>query len=277
MRNLFILLFLFTILNCSAGDPPEPETFDLQDKPVFEQFQYDDNGTTRTYSLLVPWNYDKANNQGRQYPMVVSLHGSGGSNYAPCIVGDNQEMQAYPCFFLSPNSPGGWGSAAAWSRDLMEELIERYSIDRNRIYLMGYSMGGSGSFLYARGYYNEHGGIFAGIVRLSGQSQTSLPSPLSDRTSLWYHIGLNDSATRVDVARNTYAFYQNYWSSHGVEEREVNDRINDKERTTRTLVLNGLEIMKLSEYSQVGHSASMAFHDPEVLGWLFRQSLNRRP
>jgi hypothetical protein len=31
-----------------------------------------------------------------QHSLVVALHGSGGDHYAPCIIGDDREMQDHP-------------------------------------------------------------------------------------------------------------------------------------------------------------------------------------
>lgn len=269
-----LLLIVFTVhLTCcddslrSALDAPE--TFDEADRPVLEHDPVED------FELLKPWNYDKSRNANRLYPLVVSLHGGGGSHYKPCIVGDDEEMQAYPCFFLAPTC-SDWGTSADWVRDRIEALINEYRIDTNRLYLMGYSMGGSGSYTFARAYYDKYSRLFAGIVRLAGQSQTELYPSIADKTSIWYHIGLNDTETRVLIAEEAYQFIKSYAGNITALEIIEHDNVSAYPRKTKTLIKNNVQIMKKSEYTGVGHSASVPFNDPGVLAWLFSQSLARR-
>ncbi len=259
-------------IGTGLGEGEPEETFDIADRPVV--IDVDDGSSD--YRLLPPWNYDKPWNAARRYPLVVSLHGSGGSHYEPCIVNDDAEKQAHPCFFLSPTC-ANWDSAAAWVRDLIEELKEEYRIDPDRLYLMGFSMGGSGSYSFAKAYYAEHEGIFAGIVRLAGQSQTDLPDPLVRKTSVWYHIGLDDTTSdRVGVARAAYDFMKGHAYNMAARETSLSDTLSGYPRLTRTLSKGGVEIMKLSEYEGMGHDGGTAFNDPQVLDWLFSQDLGER-
>lgn len=268
---MYILVFLLS--SCwndslrSALDPPE--TFDDADRPILEHDAVED------FELLKPWNYDKSWNADRYYPMVVSLHGSGGSHYKPCIVNDTNEMKTYPCFFLAPTC-SNWGSAASWVRDRIQALIQEYRIDTNRLYLMGFSMGGSGSYTFAKAYYDEYGRLFAGIVRLAGQSQTDLYPAIADKTSVWYHIGLDDTEERVIIAEEAYQFIKNYQCNASAFEFVVYDTVSSYPRRTKSLMMNGVFVMKKSEYTGVGHSGSVPFNDPGVLAWLFNQSLTRR-
>lgn len=262
-------------IDYKAPEPETEETFDIADMPTFDVFEYNqDSGLT--YKMMIPWNYDKPHNSGRSYPLIISLHG-GTSNksayYAPCIVGNEEEMKQYPAFFVAPNSTSGWGSAAAWVRQLIEDLKSEYRVDSNRIYLMGYSRGGSGSYSFASAYWRDHQGLFAGIVRLAGQSQTSLPDPIMDSTSIWYHIGLDDTPTRTRIAEEAYQAVKNYEGNSSAVETIFPDQIDGYSRRTKILTLEGVEIMKKSEYSNVGHSSSVPFSDPSVLGWLFQQTL----
>lgn len=265
----FLLLCYVSAL-CSCESDKEAEKFDTADRPSIV------HDTTEDFELLKPWNYDKQGNRARKYPLVVALHGSGGSHYKPCIVGDDAEMQKYPCFFLSPTCSSWGGTDDAWVRARMQTLIKSYRIDTNRIYLTGFSMGGSGSYSFAAAYYSEYGGLFAGIVRLAGQSQTSLRDEIANKTSVWYHIGLNDDASRVTVAEQAYQFMKSYWNNADATESVVSDTLSSYPRTTKTLTKNGVEIMKKSEYTGMGHDGGTAFDDPAVLEWLFAQSLGNR-
>lgn len=233
-------------------------------------------GTDGDYEYLLPWNYDKGWNAARTYPLIVGLHGAGGSHFMPCIAGNDAQMKAYPCFFLAPTSPGGWGSSAAWVRDEVEAFIKKYRIDVDRLYIVGFSMGGSGSYEYANLSYDEHKRIYAGIVRCAGQSQTELRSRIAGLTSVWYHIGLKDDASRVAVAEDAYRWYKAFPGNASATETTRRDTIDAFPRFTKTLSAGGVEIFKKSEYADMGHDCGPPFDDPAVLEWLFSQSLSKR-
>jgi hypothetical protein len=131
-------------------------------------------------------------------------------------------------------------------------------------------------YTFAKAYYSERGGIFAGIVRLAGQSEETLPGALADRTSVWYHIGLQDDAVRVTTAENAYQFIKNYTRNTSAAEYVKMDELASFPRKTKTLAKNGIGIMKKSEYTGMGHDGGTAFSDPDVLAWLFSQSLANR-
>jgi predicted peptidase len=280
MRKLSIFAATLLLASCSLvlGIPPDDEglireDFSEADRPSFKVVTLSDGNT---YKLQLPWNYDKSWNASRSYPLIVSLHGSGGDYYAPCYVGDDEWMQAHPAFFLAPHNASGWGSSASWVRDEIERLNTVYRINTNRVYLMGFSMGGSGSYAFAHLDYNEHGRLFAAIVRLAGQSETELRDAIADKTSIWYHIGLSDDAARVTVAEKAYEYIKSYSGNAKATENTVSDTVGSYPRTTKTLTKNGIQIMKLSEYTGMGHDGSTPFEDEGVLTWLFDQSLGYR-
>ncbi len=253
---------------------PADETFEAEDRPTFDLVTLEGGYTCK---LLKPWNYDKPWNRWRRYPLVVSLHGSGGSYYAPCIVGDDGEMQNYPCFFLAPHSASGWGSPAAWVTDEIEALARNYRVDDDRVYLMGFSMGGSGSYDFLNLAYNRHGRLFAGLVRLAGSYVSVLADEIMDSTSIWYHVGTADSYDEGGENSGTaYANIRDYARNRRAAETVETDTVGGFERVTKTLTLRGVRILRMSRYSGMGHSGSVPFQDPGVLAWLFSQSLENR-
>jgi len=91
------------------------ETFAAADRPSFEK------DADADFKLQKPWNHDKEWNKDRKYPLVVSLHGGGGSYYTPCLDENDEELKKYPCFVMAPHNQG-WGENAAWVRNEIEEL-----------------------------------------------------------------------------------------------------------------------------------------------------------
>lgn len=167
------MIFLMNI-SCSKDDNSIPENFDDADRSFFEF-----NDESNQY-ILKPWNYDLPQNINRTYPLVVFLHGSGGAgniSYLSHIGYDNQDddkinetahsfQTEHPCFVLVPQTYSGWNNSSLIEQ--VEYFKSNYRIDESRIYLIGYSMGGSGSYSFANAYnsHNEH--LFAGIIRLAG-------------------------------------------------------------------------------------------------------------
>lgn len=128
--------------------------------------------------------------EGRKYPMILSLHGAGGKGTDNRrnlkvwngVITESGFQEKYPCFIVAPQSDGPWrvaGSAPdvdesvlqtypetwrqlvkrgrGWLDDapngnlgtvfeLLDHLAAGFPIDSDRVYVLGHSMGGFGSF-----------------------------------------------------------------------------------------------------------------------------------
>ena len=285
--SVFTIVFL-ALVSCekSSDSPvdqpfhhdPISETFDEADKPSYETRTYDDNGTSRSYELMLPWNYDKDYNADRSYPLMINVHYSGS-----LVAGKTDRMQDYPCFCLNSAVNSDWVYA------MVAELVANNRIDTNRIYLAGFSAGGSGSYPFASNLEAQQGLTVAGIVRCAGGSNTALSEAITGKTSVWYHVGLSDSYDfgygngllsedpndERRISNQAYTYVKGLDTSVGAIEAVTTDTVSGYERTTTTLSLVGVEFFKRSHYAGMGHSAP-AYNDPEVVEWLFNQHLSNR-
>jgi predicted esterase len=140
------------------------------------------------YTLFVPSTYDPQ----KPTPLVVDLHGL---NITPLqqilFDGTTDFAERYGFIVLAPmgfNVSSWWGSrtgtpvataavkpggdvhytstelAEIDTMALLKSIREQYNVDSDRIYLMGHSMGGAGTY-YLGGKYND---IWAGLAPLSG-------------------------------------------------------------------------------------------------------------
>ena len=140
------------------------------------------------YTLFVPSTYDPK----KPAPLVVTLHGL---NITPLqqilFDGTTDFAERYGFIVLAPmgfNVSSWWGSRAGTPVDtaavkpggdvrysttelaeidtmtLLKSIREQYAVDSDRIYLMGHSMGGAGTY-YLGGKYND---IWAGLAPISG-------------------------------------------------------------------------------------------------------------
>jgi predicted esterase len=122
--------------------------------------------TLQPYRILVPEVYS-----GKSSPLVVALHGMGGD--------ENSIFDAYNGAFKPAAERNGFiavcpkgrdsasmyrGSAEQDVMDVLAEVQRDYKIDPGRIYLMGHSMGGYGTWSVAM----AHPDVFAALGPISG-------------------------------------------------------------------------------------------------------------
>ena len=270
---LFIAL-LFAAVGCGPEEDPLGE---MNLRPFFSL----KNSSYYDYYLLEPWGYRMRANKNKSYPLLIYLHGSGGAwniGYLSHLGYDDDDGNAnstavsfqsnYRCFVMLPQTDGYWNSTSLSS--LTEEVIGKYRIDRLHLYLIGYSMGGSGSYSFINTYYDRTGRLFNGVIRLAGQSQTSVRDAIAAHTKIWLHIGLDDIAVRVQVTRDAYGFLRDF---HGITTESTNSvPIDGYTGATYTLMLSNRKMFRRTEYTNVGHGvSSFPFRDPEVMRWLFEE------
>lgn len=237
------------------------ETFTESDKP--------DTIKLQNFNLTTPWGYNKMENKARKYPLVVN--GCWGEGH---LFRENVRMK-YPSFYLDFNNYSTESDGETLANLIDEAIRQNCRIDTDRIYLTGFSRGGSGSFKIVRGMLTK-GKLFAGIIRVAGQSESVLPDEAVEKTSIWYHIGLKDLNVRIDVARAAYTYLKGTPTNATAAESIVTDSITGYTRTTKILTKNGIEIVKMSEYQGMGHEPGPCYNDPALFDWLFSQSLDHR-
>ena len=135
------------------------------------------NGKTRSYLLYVP------NNVRDSTPLVISLHGAGGTvtttSHDPdfnSIADKDGFIVAYPQG-LQTTFPGlggmqapGWTSTGEENFDtdflkaVVEDIDSKYTLDRKRLYCCGFSNGGMMTYVMA----NTCSHIFAAFAAISG-------------------------------------------------------------------------------------------------------------
>ncbi|MFQ6044960.1 MAG: glycoside hydrolase family 3 C-terminal domain-containing protein [Gemmatimonadales bacterium] len=153
--------FLLCIAPVMVLAPPsEAMAQRLESGPQVLTFLSDIDDTEQPYGLYLPPGYDAT----KAYPLVISLHGAG-SNHRLNLrrvfgksnaEGENDveasryfpEWEDVDYIVASPYARGTMGYQGVAEQDVMDVLADvkrRFSIDENRVYLTGLSMGGGGS------------------------------------------------------------------------------------------------------------------------------------
>jgi len=169
-------------------------------------------GEIMPYRLYIPPAYDGT----KAYPMVLALHGLGGTE-------DSMFGQAYRVpveaekrgyIIAAPlgyRIDGGYGRAATKAGALSEadvmEVLARvrhdYKIDDSRIYLLGHSMGGFGTWVLGPKYPS----IWAAMAPISGGGQPASLEKIRDIPEIVVHgdadnvVPVGSSRTMVEAAK----------------------------------------------------------------------------
>lgn len=270
IKSLIIVLFIILFACDSSGDSSDDDSGNgyTVDNPVesFTEADKPESFSIETLNFVTPWGYERTQNADRKYPIVVNGCWGEGSNFSESV------RKKYPAFYLDFNNYSTESDGQILA-DLIDETIKAgYRIDTNRIYLTGFSQGGSGSFKLARGMHSK-GKLFAAIIRVAGQSESVFFDAAVLKTSVWYHIGLDDTTIRIDVAAETYSNIKKHSANAGAVETIVTDSVTGHSRTTKTLKKSGVEFFKMSEYNGLGHDPGPCYKDPQLFDWLFNQSL----
>jgi len=258
MRIVF-LVFLF-LLSCGSKNSD-------QDTSAYKSFEFSDAAGVLPYRVLLPENYDAT----KSYPLVLVLHGAGergNDNVTQLTHGANlflnKELRdKFPAIVVFPQCPeeSYWSNvkrervlmsftftfspdgeptqAMKTLQNLIPELKNTYTIDENRMYVGGLSMGGMGTLELVR----RNPDMFAAAFAICGGAHPDT-APQLTKTKWWFFHG--DADMVVD--------YQ-----HSVN--MVNALRNEGVAT------------KFTTYEGVNHNSwENAFADPGLLPWLFSNS-----
>lgn len=223
---------------------------------------------TLVYQLLSPY----AETAQTKFPLVVFLHGAGergADNQKQLKHGSSLFLQpenrrAFPAYVVFPQCPEEdyWASVTIDRSDsplhlsfdydkpitqslqrvlaLVNDLLATKQIDKSRIYIVGLSMGGMGTF---EAVYRAPA-LFAAAVPICGGGDVRKFSRRNARIPFWIFHGAADNV---------------------VEVRHSQEMVKRLKRFSKKV--------KYTEYENTGHASwENAFAEKEFLSWLFSHS-----
>lgn len=153
------------------------------------------------YLLYLPKGYSEE----EKYPLLVFLHGAGERGNDIELIkkhGPPKLIEAgkdFPFIIVSPQVPyEEW-----WSPDIVvwltKEILKNYSVDTERVYLTGLSMGGYGTWDTATKYPN----IYAAIAPICGGGDPTKAEKIKDMP-IWVFHGAKDTVVPIERSEEMF-------------------------------------------------------------------------
>lgn len=226
--------------------PKAAETEQVAQSPGFHLKTVDASDGTRKYTVYVPEGYDGT----ERTPVVLFLHGAGErgeDGIVPAQVGLGpailRDPASFPAIAVFPQARQTWAAGSADAQAAiaaLDDVIESYKVDEDRIVLTGLSMGGHGSW----DNFAAHADRFAAVAVICGFTRE--PDAIVDKVKdkpIWMVVGDADMP---------FIF---------ASMREMVDKL----RAT------GADLHSI-EYRGVGHNSwDRAYNDPALIEWMLSQ------
>ena len=168
--------------------------------PQFQLKTYEENGETLQYYLYVPTDYDT----GNSYPLIQFIPDSSvvgkeaeavlTQGWGGLIWATEAEQTKHPAFVVVPvftetivDDNHNHSSQIDLAMHMLENLTQEYSIDTNRIYTTGQSMGGMTSFYLSTAYPD----VFAAYLFVGSQWDVNVLTGLEEE-SFFYIVSAGD-------------------------------------------------------------------------------------
>jgi predicted peptidase len=207
---------------------------------------------SQRYLLFLPADYGKE--KDKKWPLMLFLHGSGerGTDInkvkvhgPPKIV---EQKKDFPFIVVSPQcDPTGPGWDAMTLKTLLDDVQAQYSVDPDRVYLTGLSMGGFGTWDLATKYPDR----FAAIAPICGGA---------------------DNVRRVTRALKDMPI----WVFHG--EKDTTVPIEQSARLVEALKQAGSTTVDFTRYPEAGHDSwTVTYNNPKLYEWFLSHKRSDRP
>lgn len=251
----------------------------------------------------------KGDEDAAKYPLVVWLHGNASGDYPghqlnnSCISNwSSEEYQsrfegAGGAFLLIPRCPTNthvvaWGSEKRIPlKNTIDDFIAKNEshIDKSRIYIGGYSMGGKMTIIMASTYPD----FFAAAFPMSPVYEPTKSELKSmSQMPVWLFVNKNDKYVALDYERivlpnweyfsKNSAFpaesrltsFSSFWHAEGVE--NTSDVHNTWDAVTYDMFMKSGEVYYASETVNANGGAVELSYPNGVISWLSAQSLENR-
>jgi predicted peptidase len=269
---------------------------DMASQPVVDDFRQEEYRGLR-YNLFIPKDYDER----KQYPLVMFVADASANSDDPLVplvqgIGGviwatPGEQAKHPGFVLVPQFPHGVpltrddftvSSELETTKELLDEIMSRYSIDKNRVYTTGQSQGCMASCELNVRYPD----FFAASLLVSGQWNPETMAATLTRSHLF--IALSEGGPREFPGMNAVTAAMEAAGAR-VARAYLNARKNTAELNAdvKELIATGANVLYAiydektvlpddgKEYPQIAHHFrgwQLTYEIEAIRDWLFSQA-----
>ena len=192
----------------------------------------------------------------RTFPLIVYLHGAGQNGFdnekqlddsVGCLYSFTYDREDYKSVILIPQCPDGVYWRDEDMLEALKELIETFSdhplIDKDRIYITGFSMGGDASWKLALNYPE----LMSTIIPVCGGPLTSMEPDIPnvptgmENLNIWAFNNFDDGVVRPSYSKRIFG---ELWT------------ISDGEH------------LNFTEYISGGHNPKQVYTNRDILIWM---------
>ncbi len=267
----------------------------------FKQFEFKDpkTGLTLGYNLYIPKNYDK----NKKYPLVLFIHDAGPTDLTETVVAliqgngaivfaSPEEQAKHEAFVLAPkynkkivDDDGNIDPLLDTTLNLLDYLKNEYSIDTDRLYTTGQSMGGMMSIVMNF----RQPDLFAASYLVACQWDPNVVAPMS-KNKIWITVSTGDEKAfpgmnvitdtlKKNGAKVAYGSWKGTYSSEeftkAVKEMEKeNANINYSTLEKGTVIPK--DVVETSKGGEHIYTWTIAYNIEGVRDWLFSQSKSKK-
>jgi len=201
------------------------------------------------YWLYLPADYGKA---GKKWPLMMFLHGAGerGDDLNQVLAHGParfaHEGKDFPFIIISPQCPEGdwWSNKVDGLVVLCDYVADTYSVDKNKVYITGLSMGGYGTWEMI----GRHPNKFAAAAPICGGGNTALAKHYMKEIPIWVFHGGKDNVVPL----------------------------NKSEEMVEAIKRAGNKNIKFTVYPEAGHDSwTETYNNPELYEWFLEQSISK--
>lgn len=217
-------------------------TVRMQDQSFTRTYHSEVDGSVQYYSLLVPPTYDGT----RPFPLIVALHGA---HVKECIGAYQTKDWA---IIMTPYGRGNTGYREIGTNDVftaVDAVEKEFRIDPDRVYLVGHSMGGHGTWYLGMHYPDRWAALNPmsgyGDYRVGGYSDPGIPD---------WQVPLYVGRSAIFCVEN--ALHLPVFDVHGAQDDDVT--VEQSRRMSGALKELGYEVV-YDEHPDKGHWWGMDF------------------
>ena len=257
---------------------------------AFRQYVYTDPETNRSmpYNLFLPKKYDSR----KKFPLLFFVADASANINAvktPLFQGNgatvwatDEEQAKHECIVLAPQytadlvetlgmmttDENKWTPGLTLITNLLHDVMDRYSVDRERIYGTGQSQGGMTNIAISDRYPN----LFAGQLLVACQWNVEEMEALKDK-NLWIVVcegdtkafpGMNEATARWEALGSKVARNTEFWDSK-LPVSELNGKAREMEKQGAHI---NYSVFKGGNHM---YTWSFAYNIDALRDWLFRQ------